>query len=418
MNDLAGVCRELRIREIPEDWKATWAQSEVPFTRDEIAFLKAGPIQAACEDLGMTTEVQSALLEALSLVMKSEALRRVAVHCHWMLFRSGKPGKAGFWPLISREASPAGPFLYALVFLSGLPFITRIHQSRGIEWPVTRDTLSDLELWIVEHKRRYGTFGLREHGWLGKHFTGTLVKLGRLQYVVDHYGHPFRFYRQKADGRIVALAEDGQSFREDGQFTSADGGKGGGESWNSRLTIESGIIRGNPVRPEGAVDSHVVSLPCSEWDEILRQGDTTFSVHIPATGPMEHATCGESFRQAAAFCPRHFPEHANRAFTCDSWLLDPQFEFLLAPSSNVVRFLQEWYLHPVANASSRQTYERVFDIFDGSELDANRVPRGSLQRAIIDHVKNGKRCRNGGSVIFPADLDWGKQVYRTARTLI
>ncbi|MDD2706828.1 MAG: acyltransferase domain-containing protein [Verrucomicrobiae bacterium] len=409
------VCRALGLSETPQLWAETWAQSERDFAVKPRAWSDGAWLGEVLAKAGVSGEVRAVLEGVLAGLTASAPMRRLLRHSHWLFFHNTfSPAQLDFgrWPQLPGDPCVAGPLFYAFVLLSGLAHVERVHRSAGVSPAVTSDTLGDLDLWIRECKRRHGEWGFREKGWLYHHFTGNLIKLGRLQYVRDVFSHPLRFYRRQGTGAVVALAEDGLVFREDGQFANADGGAVRTGLWRSRLTVTDDRITGNPIDPEGGAVCREMSLDRSEWSEILRKGDPAFSVHIPATGAMDHAACGESFRQAVEWCPKFFNAYPFRAFTCDSWLLDPQLGQALDAKSNVARFMREWYLHPVQNAGSRQTYERVFDVFGKGGLDLKMAPKSSLQKVILERVKQGKLCRNGGSVLFSEDLAWGKEVYR------
>jgi hypothetical protein len=136
-------------------------------------------------------------------------------------------------------------------------------------------------------------------------------------------------------------------------------------------------------------------------------------LHIPDGSPMAFDACGESFRQALAFFPRHFPEHRFRAFACSSWLLDAQLQDLLPSASNLVRFQREVYLLP-APGDGRSTLERVFgrvpERFDQAPQQT------TLQRALVAHLAAGRHLRNGRCFLLRDDVRWGSQVYlRQAR---
>lgn len=408
------VFESLGLTSPPEDWSARWAQSEGTYQPGRVDFLQPSFLRAAGKELGLGHDVVEALLGAAEGVAASPAFERLAWHCHWLLFGSGLQLTTSGWPPIPADRGPAGRLFYALVMLSGLGFVRAAHRARGITEAVTVETLADLELWIREETRRSGEWGFRNIGWLSHHFRARLFRLGRLQFLPGTYYHPFRFYRRQREGEVLALAEDGLLFRADGQFASADGGAERTGLWRSRLVEdEDGTLRGNPVSPWGRALGREVALPPAEWHEILRPGDPVLTVHIPATGPMTPEGCGESFARAAAFFPEHFPDRPFRAFTCHSWLLDPQFEAMAPQPANIVAFLSDWYLHPTERASDWATMERVFDAFDGQAPPLAEAPRRtSLQRNIVGLMEGGGRCRDGGSVLFADDLPWGRQVYR------
>lgn len=398
-------------------WRDAWPAGGAGFDPDKLSFLDPAFVADTCRQLGMSAEVREWLLGGLSLFEQAPALERLAWHCHRLLL-AGPGGKVhpDKWPRIPRELGAPATLFYAYVFLSGIPGLIQQHRSRGIPEAITRDTLNDIELWIREHRTRYGMPGLEEIGWISNHLAGRLYKLGRLQFNFEFWDYDFHVFRHRRSGRVLMLAGADQAFRTDGQFADADGGAAPAAAWTSAFhEPRPGIIRGHPVSPDGRARPDVVELALTEWAAVFRKGDPALGVHIPATGPMAHEDCGASFRQAAAFFPRHFPERPWLAFTCHSWLLDPQFEGRLPDTANIMRFQKEWYLFPVPGANAEQHYERIYGWqFTKMAPEAiDTAPRAtSLQRLLAEHVKAGGRWRMGGAVLFPADLDWGAQVYR------
>ena len=312
--------------------------------------------------------------------------------------------------MLSERVHHCAPMFYAHVLLSGLPTVRALHRDKGIDEAITADTLSDLFLWIREYRRLRGRWGFSEHGWIVRHFLGKLYKLGRLQFEMTHFAWGFHAFRHRHNAHTVVLAGDGMRFRVDGQFDGANDIHDSTGAWTADFSIDNGVIRGTPISSRGYAMSEPSALDAEEWEETLRDGDGVLAIHIDASGPMEHQACGESLRRAGRFFPAHFPEFGYKAFTCDSWLLDPQLERYLPEASNIVRFLREFYLLPLPKANDSQTFERVFD---GPVEDIDNAPKkSSLQRAIIEHVSNGGHWRNGGGLLFEENLNWGSCVYR------
>jgi hypothetical protein len=112
---------------------------------------------------------------------------------------------------------------------------------------------------------------------------------------------------------------------------------------------------------------------------------------------------------ALEFFPRHYPDQPFRAFACESWLLDPQLETLLPPTSNLVRFQQQMYLLPIPSDGA----EAFTWVFGHIPADLRQAPRATrLQRAILDHTLAGGHMHAGGCFLLPEDQRWGKHVYR------
>lgn len=133
----------------------------------------------------------------------------------------------------------------------------------------------------------------------------------------------------------------------------------------------------------------------SPWDlPGLHKGDPVLGVHIPATGPLLDAACEESFRLAAEFFPRHFPDHPFVAFTCESWMMDPHLALYLPPDSNLIRFQRRFSLFPPPESLAWQLYQRVLGWEVRTVQDAP-PPRTTLQRAVLEHVRRGGHWQGG-----------------------
>jgi hypothetical protein len=395
-----------------EAWRST--QSDLP---GKVEFLAPEYVRESCRTLRMKSDVAEALVAALADYDGRPDLQRLAWHWHKQLAALGPsddPALRSKWVRFHPSPRAEGrelPLFFAHVLLSRLPAIREFHRRRGVPDDISLDTLSDLELWLNGHHRLFGCFGVHRPDWLQNHFTGRLFKLGRLQFETHAFGHGFRAYRHRETQGVTLLAPGGARIRADGQFESADGGAQPGV-FTTEFEESAEKVRGNPVSPLGAVLPETVVLASAEWTLIFQDGDPCLGIHIAATGPMDHAQCGESLRRAIPFYTNLFPERPFKAFTCSSWLLDPQFEQYMPADSNIVRFLSEFYLYPLQHANDHQTYERVFD---DMKIDIAKAPqKTSLQRIIVNHVKSGNRWRGGGSILFTEDLDWGNKVYRRA----
>ena len=387
--DIDSTLRALGLSDARPAFQDGWADSQRSFRAGNVAFLQPGFVDQCSAWLGMAGDAREALLNALPLYARNAALQRLAWHCHATLFQLADDPivRAHQWPLLPGDLGEGAALFYAFVALSGLPHVQRLHHARSIPETVTRDTLSDIELWMRDHRQKHGAWGFIARGWISLHLTGKLYKLGRLQFAFDTFRFEVRVFRNRTTRRVVVL---GQPREENRAFT------------------------GKIVPPDGSEPVERGVLAANDWEPVLAPGDPTLGVHIAASGPMDHAACGESFRHAVEFFPRHFPEQPYRAFTCWSWLMDANLEQCLAPESNIVRFLREWYLHPVPDANDNQLFERVF----GGRFDnIDEAPRDTaLRHAIVAHIKSGGSFRSGAGVLFPEDLDWGAQVYRRSWT--
>ena len=405
------VFTRLNLETPPEPWLQYWEQSQRSLP-DPIPFLTERYVAETCDRMRIPADQRGALVRALRFFEDEPLWKRIVWYQHQMLFGDGKlpPDPLRYMPIPEYPGEAASLYL-ALVFLSGVPNVFAYHASRGIPEDVTVDTLSGLGLRIEAFRSRHGHHGLRTYrGAAIRAFAGRLYRIGRLQYEMQHYPCGFRVFRNRGTGAVVSLAEPGIRFRSDGRYANAVGGSASQEVRTTELIEDDRTIRGTRISPCGKAARDIVTLDRSGWECVLRRGDPVLDMHIPAGGPMDFDACGESLRRAIAFFPRHFPEHRFVALTCHAWFLDTQFERYLKPTSNIVRFMREFYLHPAPMASGRGVMNRAFG---GQIADLDRAPQDtSLRRAVIAHLKQGGHWYNGSLVMFPEDLNWGAQVYR------
>lgn len=123
------------------------------------------------------------------------------------------------------------------------------------------------------------------------------------------------------------------------------------------------------------------------------KGDVMLSVHIPSGGPLLPEACEASFLQAKEFFRDLFPDRKT-VFICSSWLLFPEHEHLLPPSSNIREFSSRFQL------ISHDYYTDLEELWRLFEREIHTVEdcadaRTSLQEAYYKHLLNGGRTGYG-----------------------
>ena len=122
------------------------------------------------------------------------------------------------------------------------------------------------------------------------------------------------------------------------------------------------------------------------------RGEGAIWLHIPESGPMTPEAISASLDEARAFFPRHFPDERYTAFSCGSWLLDPQLREYLPEDSNIIRFQSRFELEPYEEAEGIDADVEVLRfVFRTLSTPLDRLPRRTaLQRAVIDHLRAGR----------------------------
>ena len=154
-----------------------------------------------------------------------------------------------------------------------------------------------------------------------------------------------------------------------------------------------------------------VRLPQPVWECVLKGGDPTLDMHIPAGGGMTLERCGDSMRRAAAFFQRFFPGTACRAIACSSWIFNTQLEQIRLSSDNLVRYQRELYLYPTRSSGR----DGLYFIFLQENVDPATAPRDtSLRRGVADFLLAGTTWRGGRMFFLTEHLEhFGTQYYRS-----
>ena len=126
-------------------------------------------------------------------------------------------------------------------------------------------------------------------------------------------------------------------------------------------------------------------------DGPLVRGERVINVHIPSSGPLNHADCEESYDRAAGFFG--FRGGDTVPFVCDSWMLHPLCAGL-DEGSGIRRFAADYTLLRVIDDPDRSDVWRIFDVpWSG---DASALPENtSLQRLFRRQLLSGGTIGRG-----------------------
>ncbi len=199
--------------------------------------------------------------------------------------------------------------------------------------------------------------------WYQLATDGKLFPVGRLEYELftTFHGYAKVFENQ---GKTITLSTDGLQEKQD--------------CW-----------LGYPLDPNGAAGDEQVSLPKAEWICKLAPGDPVVGVHIPPGGGLTPEIVDESLQEAKLFIRTYFPDYQYKAFTCHSWLMDPQLQAILGQDTNIVKFQKRFAITP-AESSGRGALNFVFYKPDPN-VDLTALPENtSLERSIKGHYLSGK----------------------------
>lgn len=285
---------------------------------------------------------------------------------------------------------------YIILILAGFPGTFELYRQKG--WPeeVAKETLKDLNVWVVHFQNEIGITGLTHKilSWMTSPISGGLFKLGRLQFQNFIFNQGISVYKNQITEEIQVLCDNGIRYNRIGLIDGI-GQKWDEENhWISFFQKTDDSVEGNPISTAGFAENRIVKLKLNEWKSVLRDGDDTVNIHIPAGEPLTPESCCDSFEKAKHFFAKYFPEKKVGVFVCFSWLLDNQFEDILKKESNILKFQHLGRIFPIAGES--EATSRIF----GSKAEKEGINtvshNSSMQRAVADFINGGGILRNGG----------------------
>ncbi len=241
---------------------------------------------------------------------------------------------------------------------------------------------------IDEYKMRNdGNPGYHLIDWFQFAVNGQLVRVNRLEMdLISKFSKRARVFKNKA-GELVVLACDIVAHAS-GHVLGTKCFEDEEGSFDVNYIETDDAYEGYPVDERGLVINERVTLKKSEWEMILAPGDTVVGVHIPYGGGLTEELVDLSIANMRKILAEYFPEHKYKAFTCHSWLLDPQLADFVGKDSNMGKFEARYRKLP-----SMSDGNAVFGFLYHTkpDVDLNTLPENTrLERAVKQHYLDGK----------------------------
>jgi hypothetical protein len=123
---------------------------------------------------------------------------------------------------------------------------------------------------------------------------------------------------------------------------------------------------------------------------LLAPGENTLSVHIPSDAVMSREALDNSYRMAAAFMARFFPDFHYRCFYCSTWLLSPKLKEILKPGSRILLFQEDYTLTETdmeVNGGLKWVFKRDYEDF--SQLPEDTSLMRGMKNILLAGEKTG-----------------------------
>lgn len=132
------------------------------------------------------------------------------------------------------------------------------------------------------------------------------------------------------------------------------------------------------------------------------EGEYVIAVHIPSCGPLKYEDVIDSYKRAYNFFDKTHGDFM--AFSCGSWLLNPNYMGLVfKEGSNIYNFAKDYNIFHIKNDEIFHDAWRIFGVaYNGnpSSLPQNT----SMQKAFVKYLEEGKIPGSGvGAFMFDGE---------------
>lgn len=332
--------------------------------------------------------------------------KKLLAHCSQVL-RDGTAGTLARWPetIPALGEADSGCF-YLLAGLAIVPDFFLTCRKLGIPDRYAEAAASRIGTLSALRMGKRNSTGLlpRSLEFLRNFKNGTHFRIERFEFQEMSCPDNFpRLFQELGSGKILLLCAPGWPVSPAGYLLRR--GRPESEGAFSTLYTETPEMwRGNAIAEDGRVPSkELVSLAKRDWKEILSPGDPVAGIHIPGGGGMTPESVDASLAQAEAFFSRY--RKSIRAFTCVSWILNPELAQRL-PDSNIAAFQRRGFPFPVR--ASPEGRDGLFFVFGREDDDYGTYPRdNTLRKTLLAILESGKSLCSGG-IVMPL---CGKKAY-------
>src|SRR5690606_25377472 len=163
-----------------------------------------------------------------------------------------------------------------------MPLVMDFYRDKGIPPGVMIDTFGDLVHLTRKYHKLYHVWGVLHPTWFLNLIHNRIFRLGRLQFKLRTYQGNAHVFRNRNNGIVLVLSEQGVCYRSDGQIDGTNHIFDLTGKWTSQLEIDpDNFIEGHPIDSDGNVSKEMLKVPYRDWKLELFPSDQLLDIHIP-----------------------------------------------------------------------------------------------------------------------------------------
>ncbi|MBP1964118.1 acyltransferase domain-containing protein [Paenibacillus aceris] len=326
--------------------------------------------------------------------------------------------ESGYWttvwepltihPYVEEVFGNEASLFYLHAALQRLPLTEQKYSERGLSEELFVETLRDIGVWVQNAYNLVGYYAIRNFSWIWRHLEARMFRLSGMQFMATKFSGVVKgFYNAKED-RFLLLCSEGMELRANGDMQGVCKKEKTNDGFVTKYEETEDYFIGNPITPIGKGLNKQVKLKKDEWKKVLDKDDTMLEIHIPRDTSFDMETIKDTYRQAKEFYATYFPEVEYKGMVCHTWLFTPQLREMLPPSSNIVKFQQQFYLYPTAG-SVRFLWNFVFN--ELTEVK-DAKPDTSLRKKVLNYLEEDKEIFDMNGIFLEQCGDFGTVSYK------
>lgn len=377
----------------PERWQEIYSDVMDDFEHRGCPMTDPAYIDALADRYQILTEDRELYKEAaLSVACREPLARFLALLCASLADEEYRAADLKqFEPFYAPDDAPD----LGLNMLTGLALCSQMPQcyekltGLGLPEAVIRRTMQIPEVTVNLFRQLHnGAPGFHLMKWYQRvTVKGNLYRVGRLEIEL------FTGFRARAcvfrnrQGQLVTLAHE-RPLHASGVALGSAGFESEENAWEANIQETEADWEGHPYNDRGLVSRETIRLPKDEWELILSHDDPVVALHIPADGRLTPELVDDSILQIRTFLKTYFPDYAYKAFTCTSWLINPDLAEMVGEHSNIAKFCRR-FTPLTRKASGTGVFSFVFHKAEPN-VNLEELPENTgLERALKQYYLSG-----------------------------
>ena len=150
----------------------------------------------------------------------------------------------------------------------------------------------------------------------------------------------------------------------------------------------------------GRLEYERVKFPCKEYKDVLKEGDTVYSCHIPSAGPVTPGSVMESLKLAYDFFQPELKDGILPVY-CSSWMLHPDhYDKVYHEGSNLKAFYEMFDVFDSCINESNHNFWRIFNEEFSRDTLADAPENTTLQRNFKKYLLAGNNMGTGKGILL------------------